>query len=176
MVRLGVLEEVDSEVLDEFGVLVVDCAVDSDVFSGLVTVLVTVVGSGAFSGSPEEQAVRQSAGTASARVKICRLCMRSILMDREDFLRLCFRLRRGGGGYRQHAVVKRAIEGSNIDALRQGDAASEAGGGLTDHVLAVVFFRLLLAVGGDGEVAVLGIDFEPKNLRELSKIQRNRGE
>lgn len=81
-----------------------------------------------------------------------------------------------GGGYRQHAVVKRAIEGSNIDALRQGDAASEAGGGLTDHVLAVVFFRLLLAVGGDGEVAVLGIDFEPKNLRELSKIQRNRGE
>ena len=86
VVRLGVLEEVDSEVLDEFGVFVVDCAVDSDVFSGLVTVLVTVVGSGAFSGSPEEQAVRQSAGTASARVKICRLCMRNILMDREENL------------------------------------------------------------------------------------------
>lgn len=61
--------------VDGAGFLVVDCVVDSVLRAGLVTVLVTVVGSGAFSDSPLAQAERHNAGIVSARAKMCRLCM-----------------------------------------------------------------------------------------------------
>lgn len=61
--------------VDGLGVLVVDCVVDSVLLSGLVTVFVTVVGSGAFSGSLLEQAERHSTGIVSERTKTYRLCI-----------------------------------------------------------------------------------------------------
>ena len=69
------LSDVRVGVADGVGDLVVDCVVDFVLRSGLVTVFVTVVGSGAFSDSPLAQAERNNAGIVSARAKMCRLCM-----------------------------------------------------------------------------------------------------